>query len=476
MTSTHKKSSQGLPHRTDAGNSELFAGLFRDRLRFDHARKRWLLWSEHWWTLDVDGELMRMAKQAARFRLTNSATFGDAEKCKSEAQWALQSESYPRLKAMLALAPSVRPLADDGSNWDNDPWLLGVANGVVDLKAARLRPGKPGDLITLHTGIPFDPEAKCPRWDRFLEEIFDDDPDLTSYINRAVGYALTGDTSEQCFFCCYGEGANGKTTLLNAIRHVVGDYACNLPFSAFELAARSAIPNDIATLPGRRFVTAIETDESAVLNTARIKALTGGDPITARLLYRDLFTFNPIAKFWLAFNHRPVVADDSHGFWRRVHLIPFNRQFDPDAEPDLSDKFRAEAQGILAWAVRGCLEWQTEGLTPPASVLQATNAYREDSDPLRNLVADRCILHPDAQISVAELWGEYVEWCLQTGEQHPFARPEFTRRLEALGCRKIRCGHNRDWTWLGICRKQDAEAQHIPPSADVRTDADTNLQ
>jgi putative DNA primase/helicase len=458
MASAPRKNSQRLPNRTDAGNAELFAALFRDRLRFDHARHRWLWYAEYWWTTDADGGIMRLAKQAVRSRLKNSATIGDDKTLKKEMQWALQSESLPRLQAMLTLAQSEKPLADDGRKWDSDSWLLGVANGVVDLKATRLRPGKPGDLITLHTGIPFDPDAKCPRWDRFLEEIFDGDPDLISYINRAVGYSLTGDTSEQCFFCCHGEGANGKSTFLNAIRYIVGDYACNLPFSAFELAARSTIPNDIATLPGRRFVTAIETDESAVLNTARIKALTGGDPITARLLYRDLFTFIPVAKFWLAFNHRPDVADDSHGFWRRVHLIPFNRQFDPDAEPDLPDKFRAEAQGIMAWAIRGCLEWRTEGLAPPSSVLQATNAYRQDSDPLRNFVADRCILHPDAQISVASLWSEYIEWCLQSSEQHSLSRPEFTRRFEAVGCRKTRCGHDRDWTWIGICRKQDAEA------------------
>src|SRR5262249_47348337 len=152
---------------------------------------------------------------------------------------------------------------------------------------------------------------------------------------------------------CYGEGANGKSTLLNVIRHVAGNYACNLPFSAFELKARSTIPNDIATLPGRRFATAIETDESAQMNEPRSKALTGGDPITARLLYRDLFTFESVAKFWLAFNHRPTVIDDSHGFWRRVHMIPFNYQFDPTGDPELPQTLHREAPGILAWAVRG---------------------------------------------------------------------------------------------------------------------------
>jgi putative DNA primase/helicase len=194
------------------------------------------------------------------------------------------------------------------------------------------------------------------------------------------------------------------------------------------------------------------------------------------VLYAEFFTFKPMGKFWLAFNHRPAVSDDSHGFWRRVYEIPFVRQFDPDAEPELEETLRAEAPGILAWAVRGCLEWQAYGLKPPEAVKQATRAYREESDPLRDFVADRCIFHPDAQVSVAALWQEYLDWCLQDSEQNPLQRPQFTRRLEALGLRKVRCGHNRDWTWLGICRRQDAEAGNVSPAADVRSDEDVKLQ
>jgi putative DNA primase/helicase len=215
---------------------------------------------------------------------------------------------------------------------------------------------------------------------------------------------------------------------------------------------------------------------SARLNEARIKALTGGDPITARLLHREFFTFKPKAKFWLAFNHRPTVTDDSHGFWRRVHQIPFLRQFDPRTEPELENILKAEASGILAWAIRGCLEWQAQGLKPPATVIDATKAYREEMDPLRDFVPDRCILRPDAQISTAALWEEYLSWCVQNSEQSPLQRTAFTRRLEALGLRKVRYGHNRDWTWLGICRRLDADAQRLPTAADVRSDADGNLQ
>jgi putative DNA primase/helicase len=405
----------------------------------------------------VDGKLMRVAKLAMRLRLHSSSHISDEDKRQEEAKWALHSESLPRLEAMLKLARSEKLLADDGRNWDSDPWLLGVANGVVDLRTGNLRPGAPEDRITLHTDVSFDPEAQCPRWIRFQAEVFDDDSELIAYVRRAVGYSLTGETSEQSFFCNYGDGANGKTTFLNAVRHVFGYYASNLPFSAFELTARSAISNDVATLPGKRFVTAIETDESARLNEARIKALTGGDLITARRLYGEYFTFKPLAKFWLAFNHRPLVSDDSHGFWRRVHLIPFVRQFNPQADPGLEVTLRTEAPGILAWAVRGCIEWQTQGLNPPAIVVAATQAYREESDPIRVFIEDRCVLHPKAYVRVAVLWQAFVDWSVLNREARTLRRHEFSRRLESMGMDKVRVGQDRNWTWVGICLKEGAQ-------------------
>jgi putative DNA primase/helicase len=478
-----KKNEQRTPARSDAGNAELFAALFRDRLRFDHKRQQWFVYRDHWWTPDSDGELMRMAKHAVRFRLKVCAEIEDADRRTKEVGWTLTSESRSRLDAMVTLAQSERPLADDGTGWDADGWLLGVANGVVELKTGKLRAGNPADGITLHTTVAFDPNAQCPRWMRFLDEIFGGDSELIQYVWHAVGYSLTGETSEQCFFCCYGDGANGKSTFLNAIRHTLGTYAANLPFSAFELAARSAISNDVATLPGKRFATAIETDESSCMNVARIKALTGGDIVTARLLYREFSEFRPVAKFWLAFNHRPVVTDDSHGFWRRVHLIPFLRQFDPHADPHLEETLRTEAIGILAWAVRGCLAWRAQGLNPPSVVRTATQAYRTEADPLRDFLEDRCILDPQAEVSVATLREAYVQWTRENGERNILTRLQFSRRLEAMGLQKRQHGHSRTWTWFGIQLRgyalptsDDPPAPTTTGTANTRTDADAKIQ
>ena len=466
----------GLPRifpRTDAGNAELFAHLYKDGLRYDHARDRWLVWCEHWWTEDEDEEVYRRAKAAARYRVQAANGFKEEKTREKEIKWATTSESRTRLEAALRLAKTERPLADTGIDWDSDRWLLGVANGVIELPTSKLREGRPSDKITLHTDIPFDREAQCPRWIQFLEEIFGGDRELIDFVHRAVGYSLTGKTEEQCLFYCYGVGANGKSTFLKIVRFVLGHYAYNLPFSAFELKGRSSIPNDIAALDGRRFVTAIETNESVQLNEGRIKALTGCDPVTARYLFREFITFVPVSKIWLAFNHKPRVADDSPGFWRRIRLIPFLKEFKEEADDQgLEPKLQAEAQGILAWAMRGCLEWQEKGLGMPAVVREATQAYRKENDPLDDFITECCIVDPSVWTTASAIWKDYQRWAVQSGEDRRIDRRTFSRLLQARGFRKERYGHKRTWTWFGISLRPDLLDMRPQPGAVVRTDAD----
>jgi putative DNA primase/helicase len=466
-----------LPLRTDSGNAELFAALYKGKVLYDHRRGRWFIWRGDWWSEDADGRVQRMAKSAARARLRGSAEISDGDDRGKHAKWALRSESRYALQAAITLAQAEPSLAYDGAGWKVDPWPLGVANGVLDLRTGALRKGKPSDRITLHTIVPFDPWAQCPRWTQFLNEIFPGDAELIAFIQRAIGYSLTGDTTEQCLFLCYGAGANGKSTFLETVRSVVGGYGWNLPFSAFELQARSNIPNDIASLAGKRLVTAIETNESACLNEARVKTLTGSDTVTARMLYREFFSFQPVAKIWLAFNHKPQVVDESHGFWRRVRLVPFTAQFAGDAaDKNLMARLMAEAPGILAWAVRGCLDWQRSGLGMPAVVKVATEEYRAETDPMADFVAERCVVHPDAWIAASVIWEAYTDWAKENGVLRQVDRREFTRRLEARGCQKVRRGHDRTWTWLGICRRRDAAVEGLAVTADVRTDADVKIQ
>jgi putative DNA primase/helicase len=244
-----------------------------------------------------------------------------------------------------------------------------------------------------------------------LAEIFGEDADLVDFINRACGYTLTGSVREQCLFVCYGTGANGKTVFLQTLRTVFGPLAVNTGFSTFEQTGRASASNDVAALADRRLVTASEVNESARLNEARVKALTGGDTLTARFLYGEFFQFQPVAKIWLAVNHRPRVADDSEGFWRRVRLIPFVRRFQGrDADPGLADTLRNEAEGILAWLVRGALAWQERGLEPPACVRAATEDYRADSDVLADFLASRCEIGNGLTARTGEIKRAYEAW------------------------------------------------------------------
>ncbi len=419
--------------RTDAGNGELFSHLYGDRVRHDHRRNRWLVWGGHWWIDDADGEVRRLAKMAARHRYLHAATLEDLNERTGESKFAIQSENHQRLDAMLAQAKTEPPISDAGDRWDADPWLLAAANGVVDLRDGRLRPGRPEDRLIMHTTIAYDPEAACPRWLRFLDEVFGSDATLIDFIHRAVGYSLTGDTSEQCVFTCHGFGANGKSVFLTVSRALGGSYAYNAPFTTFETQQRASIPNDLAALAGRRLVTASETNENTQMNEARLKALTGGDPVTARFLHGEFFTYQPVAKYWLAVNHRPVVKDDSHGFWRRMRLIPFARRFTDDADRHLIDKLMAELPGILAWAVRGAVAWQEHGLDPPEVVVSETERYRTDSDPLGSFIEERCVVGERYTTGAAQAYHAYTRWAQDQGmtERERLTSTNFGRRMSA---------------------------------------------
>jgi putative DNA primase/helicase len=462
---------------TDAGNAEMFAYVYKDSLRYDHSRKRWLVWREHWWVEDATDQVYLMAISTARLRLHEALRMPDGNEKEAALRWARASESRSKLLAMLSLSQSQPALSDTGDKWDSDPDLIGVSNGVVDLRTGSLRAGKPADQITMHLNVPFDPRALCPRWLRFLLEAFSNDHDLVDFVHRAMGYSLTGETSEQCVFLCYGTGANGKSTFLEIARYLIGPYSCNLPMISFDLKARAAIPNDIAALVGKRYVTSVETNESAELNEARLKGLTGGDEVTARFFYHEFFGFKPQAKFWLAFNHKPQIADDSHGLWRRLRLIPFLRQFSPEqADKDLLATLKLETPGILAWMVQGCLKWRNEGLEPPASVARATEEYKEESDLLADFLEERYIKSPGAWESAGQVFSNYQKHTIENSDT-PMSRPAFTRRMEAKGFKHTRRGHDRTRAWEGLKLRIDPYygPYSNPGGAVPRADADAKF-
>jgi putative DNA primase/helicase len=361
--------------------------------------------------------------------------------------WAVKSESRERINAALDLAQSVDRIAVTGDDWDADKWLLGVGDGVVDLRTGEFREGRREDSLTLSTNVAYDPQATCPRWRKFLDEIFNDNFELSDYIQRAVGYSLSGNVREHCLFLCYGTGRNGKSVFLNTIASMLGDYATGTPFSTFEMSRyQSQSTNDLAALRGKRFVSARETQEARRLNEARVKAVTGGDPITARFLYAEFFTYFPQFKFWLAVNHKPIIRDTSEGMWSRVRLIPFTVSFRGREDKKLEDTLRGELPGILGWALAGCRKWQElDGLAEPQVVIRATKEYKEESDPVGVFLAECTEPKPNfsATTDAKALYDFYVSWCEDAGEE-PLSQTAFGRRLAEKGYEKIRTSNGRN--------------------------------
>jgi putative DNA primase/helicase len=419
--------------RSDSGNAELFAHLFGDDLRYDHRTGRWLVWREHWWEADPGEEVRAMALAAARSRglaLYESPPPDERER-KRAISFVVGSENRARQESLLRCSRSMVPIKSDaGERWDDDSELMGVENGVVDLLTGALRAGGRGDRITLHTPIAYSETAEAPRWRAFVSQVFGGDEDLVAYVQRAVGYSLTADTDEQVLFFMYGGGANGKSIFLELVEAVLGPYHHNCDFSTLEQRgafAGGGIAPELVALDGPRLVTASESSDAARLNESRLKALTGGDKITARVPYGPVYSFRPVAKYWLSSNHRPIVRDQSVGFWRRMRMLPFTVQFGcrsgrcatpctkhPPAEDRkaLVRALRAELPGILRWAVEGCLAWRRDGLEPtPRRVLEITEEYKREMDPVAEFLADCTEAAEGEWVGSTELYVAYDRWC-----------------------------------------------------------------
>ena len=294
----HQNKVTAILNLNDTANAEYLAHLYGDILRYDHRRARWLKWSGHRWQPDNNGEIYRLAIASARARYQSASNITDLKERERIANWAIGSENRSRLESTISIARNLQPICDSGENWDTNQWLLGVQNGVVDLRTGILRDGKPEDNITLSTSVKFDPEAKCPLWQSTLKGIFQDDNDFIDWLWRCFGYSITGSVKEQDVVIGHGEGGNGKGIVAGSLRKTMGDYAYDVPFSTFEMNYRASIPNDIAALEHKRIVTSSETNDGTRLNEARLKAISHGDPITARYLHAEFFTYEPECKIF----------------------------------------------------------------------------------------------------------------------------------------------------------------------------------
>ena len=435
-------------HRTDLGNAERLAAQHGHNLRYCRPWKSWLAWTGTHWRED-GGEVMRFAMKTVRSIYQEAADAEDSGERKALATHATASESAHRLKALVSLAQDVEGLPVTPDELDQSPWLLNVNNGTLDLRTGQLREHCRDDLVTRVVDLDYDPQATCPRWETFLQEIFDSDAELIRFIQRAVGYFLTGDTREQVLFIFHGSGSNGKSTFLGILQAILGAYALQTAHDLLISKRNDIHPTVIADLFGKRLAIATEADEGRRLNESLVKALTGSDRISARKMHRDAFEFTPTHKLVLAANHKPDVRGSDHAIWRRIRLVPFNVTFRGDAiDGDLSATLQAELPGVLRWAVAGCLAWQRDGLGEPAAVQEATTAYRSENDIVSEFLTDEFVREPDARVSAEQLWAGYEGWCFRNGEKK-LPRKALVSRIKQLGCERRRSTGGRRY-WFGL--------------------------
>lgn len=366
------------------------------------------------------------------------SSINDDDQKKKLFNHAMKSEDARRLASMVKLARGYMPVSVD--ELDQDPWLLNSPSGIIDLKTGELLQHDPKKNMTKMITATYDPLATCPVFENFIDGVFDGNKNIISFMQRFLGYCLTGDTREQQFIIAFGDGRNGKGTLLNLISEILADYAKNTPTEVLYSKKFDKPSNDVARLAGARFVLASEGEKGKKFDEPLIKKMTGQDLLAARFLYKETFEFMPQFKLCMMTNDKPVASEDDAALWARIQLVPFVKKFEGAAQ-DKTLKYRLrepqELSGILQWLIRGCLEWQRVGLQPPEEVISATREYRSENDKIQDWMDECCVVDEKAVSSPKELYKNFQAWSLENGERFILIHKNFIKGLARKGFNQV---------------------------------------
>lgn len=450
---------------TDDGNANRLVALYGDKIRFCHEHNRWYIWDGNRWLKDERESIIGYAREIPRVITEDASKANDDEAAKVLTKWANASRSVNRIFAIPKIAKTDARVTVGSDQLDADPWLFNVQNGTIDLRTGGINPQDKSDNITRMSPITYNPRATCPRWLAYLEGVFAGNRELIDFIQRAVGYSLTGLTNEQAFFILYGPQGTGKTTFIETVRQIFGEYARNTDPSTLIQKQRTSRANpDVARLQGARFVSSSETEENDRLAAGLVKRLSGSTKITASYLYAEDFEFDPVMKLWIDTNHKPRISAHDDAVWARLVPIPFTVNFRGTANQikGLDELLKGELPGILRWAVDGCLIWRQRGLERPTVVTQAADEYRAESDVISLFVDEACLVSPDATCSATDLFAAYTKWCNESNER-PVNIRLFKTRLGEHGYEQKRTDSGQ--RWLGIrphaTNASDASAQPL---------------
>ena len=453
---------------SDVGNAERLMAIYGKNIRYNPIRRSWLLWSSKHWEFDFVGKIEGLSRKVIRklqaegddiaLEGLNFDEQAKKEKLKeSIKKYVLRSESDGKIKAMVNQAMTQGSLII--TETDKDNFLLNIKNGTLNLKTGLLEKHDRRNFCTKVIDVEYDPKTQCPNWISFINKIFMDDQELINYIQKSVGYSMTGDANLQCFYILHGNGANGKGTFIKTIMRFLGDYSDSLDAkSIMEKMGDEGTREEIAGLLGKRFVSVNEMKGSKSFDEALLKSMTSGadETVKVRNLYESSFNLKPTFKLWMSTNHMPKINNDDDGIWRRIRKIPFKYKF-VDGDKDVNffeNKLLPEMPGILNWAIEGCLKWQQEGERIPDVVKASVDEYRVDSDPIQRFIADECIVASSetVRVNVSDIYKVYESWCKENKE-YTLSSIKFTRKMTEKEFEKGRSKAGLYWKGIGLLDK-----------------------
>jgi putative DNA primase/helicase len=440
----------------DTGNADRFVDKFADRARYSYIDKGWYFYNGRKWEFDLQGQVKSLTEEVIQNMKVELAYCENEDEEKQFFKHLKYTRNNKGKTNMLKESEHRLSILPDEFNRKKD--VFNCMNGIISLRNGELSNHSYEQYLSKISYVEYTDNIDCPMWIEFLNQIFGHDQELIDYIQKAVGYSMSGSTKEQCVFFCYGNGRNGKSTFLDIISAIMGDYATNIqPETIMVQNRQSGANSDIARLKGARFVTTVEPNEGARLNEGLLKQLTGGDTVTARHLYGREFEFEPEFKLWMSTNHKPIIRGRDLGIWRRMHLIPFTVQIpDEKVDKNLKYKLKKELTGILNWAVEGCIKWQREELEMPEAVKEAVKEYQSEMDVISAFLDD-CVDRGPGEIKASELYKAYTHWADENNEY----KMSNTRFGKEIGLRFQRIKRRDAYYFQGIRLNDDSEPYQI---------------
>jgi putative DNA primase/helicase len=436
----------------DYGNAQRFALRFKHIIRYCYDESAWFVWNGKQWRADDSGAAMRLAKTIPEFIHKEAHKLDGSDEQKHRHRHASRTGAANKLSAMLALSasePDIPALVDD---FDQEPMVINTPSGIVNLENGKLEKHQPDRMLNQMTDSEYDKDAKCPTWERFVSEIFKGNKDLMRYMQQLAGYSLTGSINEHIFIYCYGGGRNGKSTFINTLIKIFGDYAASAPPNLLISKRNDPHPTELAFLRKIRLALGGEVKPGERLDEGKLKHLTGGEKITARTMRKDFTQFTPTHTLWLAGNMKLKIYATDIGMWERIKLIPFQATFTGNQrDVTLPERLLEEAPGILAWAVRGAIDWHKSGFTEPDIVTKATLQYKQDENLFAQWLTEKTEKEAHGTTPHKELRQDYVNWCDDNSIKHPHSTRAFTNAMREAGFERSK-GGTRNWRGISLKR------------------------